>query len=173
MMKTKKYLAGLLMIFSFSVIMVSCGKEDLTGTGNVTSAGVSGGIMDLGVVEGNVRGMHVSLTNVQVSLADNSNKSALETQNGLNIFLQTESDGIIKDGVYYFSGTNNTSPFIFRRAQVSMKNQVTGNADTFDVAGGSVVVARTGTYYTINMTGTLLNGSAVRAAFGGLLSYSD
>ncbi len=172
-MKTKKSFAGLLLIFSFSVMMVSCGKENLTATSSVSTAVISGGIMDLGVVEGNVHGMHVSLSNVQISLTEKPVKSALETNNRLNMYLQTESDGIIKDGVYHFSGTNNTSPFIFRTGLVYMQNRQTGITDSFDVSGGTIVVARTGTYYTFNLTGTLSNGNSIHAAFGGSLSYSD
>jgi hypothetical protein len=172
-MKTKKSFTGLLLIFSFSVMMVSCGKETMTGTNDVSTAGISGGIMDLGVVDGNVHGMHVSLSNVQISLTDNPVKSALKTDNRLNMYLQTESDGIIKDGVYHFSGTNITSPFIFRTGLVYMFNKQAGITDSFDVSGGTIVVARTGTYYTFNLTGTLSNGNPIYATFGGSLSYSD
>lgn len=176
-MNAKIGFIGLLVLFSFSVMIVSCGNDDLAGTGEKSDKSVSttettGGIMDLGAVEGNVHGMQVSLSYVSISINDVPNGNAAVT-NRLNIYLYSESDGIIKDGTYHFSGTKNVSSFIFKTALVYMQNKETGRSDAFEVSGGTIVVARSGTYYTFNMKGTLSNGNAILASFAGSLSYSD
>ncbi len=174
-MKTRTFFFGMLLISFFPLCMTSCGKEELSGqqaNNNISVVETSGGIMDRGVLDGNVHGMFVSLTNVSISTTATPNKSAMES-NRLNIYLQSESDGIIKDGTYIYSPSRSVSPLIFQSAVVYLQNKETGNSDAFDVSDGSVVVARTGAYYTFSMNGILSNGNAFRATFGGSLSYSD
>ena len=91
----------------------------------------------------------------------------------LKIDLLTQSDGIISDGTYLFSDTTTVSPFTFKTASVMMPNTDSGIYDAFDLSGGSVTVARTGTSYNITLDGTLSNGNAIQGTFSGVLSYSD
>lgn len=176
-MKTRNLFFGFLITLSFASLINSCTKDRMTGTSNpsgVVSSGVpiTGAIVDLGVVSGDVRQMSVNLT--QVTLTYDGDMYGDPVAGGeLAANFLTQSDGIISDGTYLLSDTTNVTPFTFKSAMVSVPNSNSGSPDMFTLKDGSISVVRSDSQYSFVLVATLSNGTPVHAAYTGTLRYAD
>lgn len=176
-MKTQKFVFCVLMAFSSSIIMISCGKDTLSDS-NVSSYSVatpvqaSGDIVDLGVVEGDLHHMYVSLSDVSVAVNGTLNGNPIESSQFIFQLFST-SDGIIPDGTYTFSGSGERAPYTFTAAALSMPNKDSNNFDSFEISSGTLTLNRMDTFYEINLEGSLSSGEAFSSSFKGSLNYKD
>lgn len=176
-MKTNKFVFELLMILFFSIFAVSCGKEVMSGSNAKSydynqSLLSAGAIVDLGAVDGEVRKMNVSLTEVSLSKPEMSVGYQMESSL-FKLDILTPSDGVIKEGIYEFSEANSLAPFTFTTASVYIPNSSSGYFDSFDLVSGTVAVDRVGTTYEFTIDGVLSNGNPIQGNFSGILSYAD
>jgi hypothetical protein len=176
-MKTQKFFFSLLIAFSSSIVMISCGKDTLSDS-NVSyysvpaSVQASGDIVDLGATDGNLRHMYVSLSDVSVAVSGTLNGNPIESSQFIFQLFST-SDGIIPDGTYNFSGSGEKAPYTFTAAALSMPNKDSNNFDSFEVNGGTLTLNRMGTFYEITIEGSLSSGEAFSSSFKGSLNYTD
>jgi hypothetical protein len=176
-MKTQKFFFSLLIALSSSLVMISCGKDTLSDSNGIyvsTPAPVqaSGDIVDLGLVEGDLRHMHVSLSDVSVTVIGTLNGNPIESSQFV-FQLFTASDGIITDGTYTYSGSGEQTPFTFTAAALSIPNKDSNNFDLFDINGGTLTLTRMDTFYEITIEGSLSSGETFSSSFKGSLNYMD
>lgn len=172
-MKTTNFSIDLLIVATIALNLVSCANKDLSGTKVSTGTDQpAGAIVDLGVINGDLHQMTVSLSNVSISMSTLKVGEPLSSSL-VNLNLFTNSNGMIKDGTYTFSNANNYLPFTFKSGSVYMHNATTNNYDAFDMNDGSIYLIRDGTTYHITLSGTISNGNSVQGSFHGILSYSD
>jgi hypothetical protein len=173
-MKTKKITLGFLVALSLSLLVISCKKDNLGGTGGIIipPATTNGSIVDYGVLTADIRHMNVTLTDVSLTIDGMTPGSNMGTsQVVLDMF--TNADGVIMDGTYSLASTNDVTPFTFKNGIVYIANADTNNTDSFGITSGNITLVRDGTNYQISIEGSLSNGNPVLGTFAGSLSYTD
>lgn len=171
-MKTTSTFLNYLMVAALTITLVSCGSKDFSVVKDPNlSDQQAGTIVDLGVINGDLHQMSVTLTNVTTSI--NNLKVATLMRCHVYIHLFTNTNGVINDGTYTYSNSGNYSPFTFKTGSVYVPKAEANSFDAFDMADGSISVSRDGTTYHITLNGTLSDGNNVSGTFHGILSYSD
>jgi major membrane immunogen (membrane-anchored lipoprotein) len=171
-MKTTNTFFYYLMVIAMTITLVSCGSKDFSEAKDPSlSNQQAGAIVDLGVINGDLHQMSVTLSNVIISI--NSFKVAAVKSSLVYIHLFTNSNGMINDGTYTYSNSDHYSPFTFKTGSVYFPNAEANSFDAFEMSDGSISVSREGTTYHISLNGTLADGNTVSGTFHGILSYSD
>ncbi len=160
------------------IFLGSCTKEKMSGTNGITdslqSSGQSaGGIVDMGVVNGDLHHMSVSLSEVMPISYTGLKKASPTTNSRINFEIFSRSDGIINDGTYYFSSITDHSPFTFKSGNLYMPTLDNTILNTYEVSGGTITVVRNGGSYSINIESEISNGGSFTGYFNGPLSYMD
>lgn len=165
-MKTK--IQGLVFFLAISpaILLMSCSKDRIIPAGTDLTPVAAGAIVDLGAVSGEVHHMSVSLSGVALAMPGSTMDNTVVSD--LNIELFTESDGIIKNGVYTFSDSGDIVPFTFKSASLNTPEQ-----SGIVLSNGTITVDRNGTTYSITFDGIVPGGDPISGIFEGRLNYSD
>jgi hypothetical protein len=165
-------LRSLGMIFA-AILLMQCTKEhNITNAGDFLPVATAGAIVDLGPVSGEVRRMTLSLTGVY-TLLNGSTELPEETTSYIALEIFTPTDGVIADGVYYYSDAPEPQPFTFKSASLYMGMGDEVGLSSHPVNSGALIITRTGTLYNVSIDGTLATGHTVNGSFEGNLSYED
>ena len=163
-------------VIAVAILTISCSKSRLdSGTPSVSTPATAGGIVDLGVVSGDVHHYSVSLTGVLITMPG-SNNTASQSGSNVSMELFTKSDGVITDGIYNLTGNNDNTPFTFKSGTLYMNSgdlKSTNVQSVLAVNEGTVSVSRIGTNYTITLQGKVSSGYSFTGHFSGVLSYMD
>ena len=156
----------------------SCTKDKMLGTNGLTdsmqsSVPSAGGIVDMGVVNGDLHHMSVSLSEVMPISYTGLKKASPTTNSRLNFEIYTNSDGIINDGTYYYSSITDHSSFTFKSGSLYMPTLDNTILNTYEVSGGTIRVVRNGGSYSISIESEISNGGSFTGYFNGPLSYMD
>jgi hypothetical protein len=161
------------LFLALALLLSSCSREhiDLKTPGNPVPA-TAGGIVDLGIVNGYIHHMSLSLSGVQIAMRGNG--ISLPNK-GINVSMElfSSSDGVISDGKYARADPGNITPFTFRSGALYLDNAETGSYNVMAVSEGTMSVARTGTSYSITLEGKISSGESFTGHFKGVLSYMD
>lgn len=158
-------------VFFMILSSISCSDQNFDSKTNSGIPPMSGGIVDMGVVNGDVHHMTLSLSGVEISAADKA-ASIPPVTSSVYIELYTNTDGIINNGTYRYSAFGDNAPFTFQSGAVYL-SPVTENFNAFAVNGGTVTVVRTGISYYITLDVTVTSGDSFVGHFTGNLSYMD
>lgn len=170
-MKITSKAPAFILAISMVILSVSCTERNLDLKTNSGIPPMSGGIVDMGVVSGDVHHMSLSLSGVEFNTAGKS-ATIPPVTGSVHIELFTDTDGIINNGTYKYSAAGDNSPFTFRSGALYF-SPVTKNFNAFAVNGGSMTVVRTGISYYITLDVTVSSGDAFTGHFDGNLSYMD
>ena len=134
-MKNKFFTLNALIVTTLAFSIFSCGNKELSGTQDTALSDLqSGAIIDLGVVSGDLHQMSVTLTNASIMM--DGLKSAALARSLVYINLFTNSNGILNEGTYTYSNSDNYSTFTFKSGLIYMPNAVSNNYDQFAMNTG-------------------------------------
>lgn len=177
-MKTPKFAFYLLMAFFITFFLDSCGKEDLTLTKVTpdipTSLNASVGIVDLGIVYGDIHHLSMSLSKVKVVLVSSDVSGGIPVDNSqINVELFSNADGIMSNATYTFSDSKDYAPLTFKTGTILIPTMDANSFNSFVLNNGTITQVKNGENYSITLDGTLSNGDSIHGSFNGSLSYMD
>jgi hypothetical protein len=179
-MKTKLNSPIALFMVSACIIIVSCKKEpvmtdntviDVPSTTTTGSSIKSAAIKDMGLLDGNNRLMVITLTNLDISVKSSANEVAAKVRE-INFELNSDNDGLVPSGIYYFDLNSNNQPFTFNYGSLKSVD-ISGKISDMYVSGGAVYVSQDSTGYQFSFDCTMKSGYAVRGQYSGDISYQD
>lgn len=175
-MKTSKFAFYVFVAFSLTFLFESCGKEDLTET-KVTpdtpnAVLPSGGIVDLGIVNGDIHHMSMSLSKVVLTSSGVTGGNPVDNSQ-INVELFSNADGIMSNATYSFSDSKDYSPMTFKTGTILISTRDASSFNSYVLNSGTIALVKNGENYYITLDGTLSNGDSIHGSFNGMLSYMD
>ena len=180
-MKTRFTSASILLIVSLGMVISSCKKDSLQMDNPVKTVPIasippdttnkSASIVDLGLVDGTNRLFQVTMTNLDV-LVNSSTNELPGIAGKISFELNSDKDGLVPTGVYYFDMTNGNQPFTFSYGALNSLDVSGSISDTY-IAGGAVFVTQDSTGYKVSFDCTLISGAAVHGKYSGNVPYKD
>lgn len=170
-MKTTNKFTAFPAVLILFIISISCSDQTFDPKTNSGIPEMSGGIVDMGIVSGDVHQMSLSLSAVEITPA---NKAAAipPVTSSVHIELYTNTDGIINNGSYTYSTSVDIRPFTFQSGAIYF-SPVSDNFNAYIITGGTLAVVRTGISYYITLDVKVANGDSYTGHFTGNLSYMD
>ena len=169
------YLIRMFLFASFiAVISNSCSKDDtpIAAGGDPPTQEISGSIVDVGLVNSDVRQMNVSMSNTSFQVLGPAKETVLLVGN-LNVAFHSVEDFRIPTGDYLFSNVADGAPFTFHSADIQLIEDGSQYNSPIEIIDGKVTVTQNDPVYVFEYTFLLSNGDNIQGMFSGAMSYID
>ena len=175
----KNFLKAFTGILVLSLLLISCKKDKDKGPTNYFKVGdttyeVTGGVMENYGTEDWYDGYNIDLTLITSGI--DVDEYGDWTGSGKAIYFEvfSTSSSYLPSGEYVFDDTSNPYPtFSFDHADYCI-NWTESTHTWIDITAGTLTITRSGSNYTIDLTGGIDESSnAVTAHYSGTLEYND
>jgi len=173
-MKAIYFIRVFLVVSFIAVISNSCSKDDTPNAagGDPPTQEISGSIVDVGLVNSDVRQMNVSMSKTSFQLLSPAKETVLLVGN-LNVAFHSVEDFRIPIGDYLFSNVPDGAPFTFHSADIQLIEDGSQYLSPIEIIDGKVTVTQNDPVYVFEYTFQLSNGDYIQGMFSGAMSYND
>ena len=173
-MKAIYFIRVFLVVSFIAFVSNSCSKDDtpVVAGGDPPTQEISGSIVDVGLVNPDVRQMNVSIPKTSFQVLSPAKETVLLVGN-LNVAFHSVEDFRIPTGDYLFSNVADGAPFTFHSADIQLVGDGSESQAPLEITDGKVTVTQNNPVYIFEYVFTMSNGDYIQGMFSGAMSYAD